>query len=171
MPVGLGRFEIGVGAVGRATFNEMVGHAMKRLFRRVLPTFVVGGLFAALNVAGCLYFVTSRPAMEPAAVRRPAEAGGDAYGVFACRAVHFWAKGDRAEPMWLKILIVGNVLSVVLVVFLRMLMGSLPLLGGLSLCAQSWVAAAVFAAASTFQWYVVGAILEDRFRRLFRASA
>ncbi len=144
---------------------------MKRFLRRVLPTFVLGGLLASLNVAGCLGFVVSRPALDSGAVSARSAGGENAYSVFACRAVHFWEKGERAEPMWLKILIVGNILSVVLVVFLRMLMGSFPILGGLSLCAQSWLAAAVFLAASTFQWYVVGAILEDRFRRFFGVSA
>ncbi len=147
-------------------------NAMRKVTRRLLPTFLLGGMLALLNVAGCVLFLASKPALDSGGVATPRPAvRDDTYSIVACRSVHFWASGDRAEPLWLKIVIVGNVLPVVLVVFLRMLMGYLPVVSGLSVCAQSWVVAVAFLIASTFQWYVVGAILEDRFRRFFNVSA
>lgn len=144
---------------------------MFKTVRRLLPTFLVGSVLALINVSGCVLFVASRPPLEGAPSAPEAAAGGGEYQVLACRQMNLWAQGDRAEPAWLKTLVVANIPSVILVAFLRMLLGYVPLFSGQSLCVQSWVCAAVFLVSSTLQWYFFGAFVEDRLRRFFNISA
>lgn len=142
-----------------------------RTIRRLLPTFFLGSVLALLNIAGCVLFVVSRPALEGKTNGAVSATGDVEYQVVACRRLDFWARGSTGEPTWLKAFVTANIFPVILVVFLQMLLGYLPGFNGVSLCARSWIIALAFLAASTIQWYSVGAVVEDRFRRFFNVSA
>lgn len=144
---------------------------MLRAIRRLLPTFFLGSFLALLNITGCVLFVLSRPPLEGNTSGVVSAAGDVDYQVVACRRLDFWERGSTGEPVWLKAFVTANIFPVILVVFFRMLLGYLPGFTGLSLCARSWIIAVAFLVAATVQWYSVGAIVEDRFRRFFNVSA
>jgi hypothetical protein len=124
------------------------------------------------NAAACALFLLREPApQEYLAEVDAARRNGGMYlvsgidGTLACRQIYSWSEWHGGETLGVKVLEVAN-LPALVVTGVVAFVGELGVARVLTACTWSWLLAAVFIAAASLQWWIVGVLIAALARRV-----